>query len=108
MPDAVHVFVDAFAVTQRPRETIAGETVDALLLTSLRPAAPKILLNTEIGDYAVLEERDCGCAFDEVGYRTHLHTIRSFEKLTGEGMTFLAADAPRPGEDAPRAVRAAP
>lgn len=91
-PDDVHVFLDAFAVTQRPCETIAGATVDALLLTSLRPAAPKIRLNTEIGDYAVLEERDCGCAFDAVGYRTHLHTIRSFEKLTGEGMTFLAAD----------------
>lgn len=91
-PDDVHVYLDAFAITQRPRETVGGQTVDALLLTSLRPAAPKILLNTEIGDYGVLEERDCGCLFDEVGYRTHLHTIRSFEKLTGEGMTFLAAD----------------
>lgn len=91
-PDDVHVYLDAFAVGQRPREAAGGETVNALLLTSLRPAAPKILLNTEIGDYAVLEERDCGCLFDEVGYRAHLHTIRSFEKLNGEGMTFLAAD----------------
>jgi hypothetical protein len=91
-PDDVHVYLDAFAVTQRARAVGDGETVDALLLTSLRPAAPKILLNTEIGDYGVLEERDCGCAFDDVGYRTHLHTIRSFEKVTGEGMTFLAAD----------------
>jgi hypothetical protein len=91
-PDDVHVYLDAFAITQRPRETVGGQRVDALLLTALRPAAPKILLNTEIGDCGVLEERDCGCLFDEVGYRTHLHTIRSFEKLTGEGMTILAAD----------------
>lgn len=91
-PDDVHIFLDAFAVIQRARPTGEGKAVDALLMTALRPACPKIMLNTEIGDYGVLETRKCGCLFDEVGYGLHLHTIRSFEKLTGEGMTFVGAD----------------
>jgi hypothetical protein len=90
--DDVHISLDAYAVIQRPRSLGGWEVVDALLLTALRPACPKVLLNTEIGDYAVLETRRCGCLFDELGYFQHLHTIRSFEKVTGEGVTFLGAD----------------
>ncbi len=30
--------------------------------------------------------------FDDFGYTRHVHTIRSFDKLTGEGMTFVGAD----------------
>lgn len=91
-PDDVHIFLDAYIVIQRTRPLGDGETVDSLLLTALRPACPKIMLNTEIGDYAVLETRRCGCLLDELGYYQHLHTIRSFEKLTGIGMTFVGAD----------------
>jgi hypothetical protein len=90
--DDVHVSLDAFAVIQRPREAGNGDLGEALLLTSLRPACPKIMLNTEIGDSAVLEARRCGCLFDELGYFQHLHTIRSFQKLTAEGATILTAD----------------
>jgi hypothetical protein len=91
-PDDIHVSLDAYAVIPRSRPVGDGASVDALLLTALRPACPKILLNTEIGDHAVLETRQCGCLFDELGYVQHLHTIRSFEKLTGLGVTFLAGD----------------
>jgi hypothetical protein len=90
--DDVHIMLDAFAVITRPRAVFDGEPVDALLLTALRPACPKIMLNAEIGDFAVLEARSCGCLFDEFGYRQHLHTIRSFDKLTGEGVTFVGVD----------------
>ena len=90
--DDVHVSLDAWAIIQRARPLADEDTVDALLLTAFRPACPKVLLNAEIGDYAVLETRQCGCLFDEVGYFTHLHTIRSFEKLTGIGMTILGGD----------------
>jgi hypothetical protein len=51
-----------------------------------------VLLNAEIGDHAVLETRRCGCRFDGYGYMRHLHTIRSFGKLTGDGVTFIGAD----------------
>jgi len=90
--DDVHVSLDAWAVLPRPRILAEGDSVDTLLLTGMRPACPKVLLNAEIGDYAILESRRCGCDFDEMGYFTHLHTIRSFEKLTGMGMTILGGD----------------
>jgi hypothetical protein len=90
--DDVHVSLDAWAVIPRARRLSEEESVDALLLTGFRPACPKVLLNAEIGDYAVLETRRCECLFDEVGYHTHLHTIRSFEKLTGVGTTILGGD----------------
>ncbi|HEV8339063.1 MAG TPA: hypothetical protein VGR25_05325 [bacterium] len=90
--DDVHLFLDAFAVIQRPLALADGSTVGALLFATLRPAASKVMLNTEIGDHAVMETRSCGCSLDRFGYLQHLHTIRSYEKLTGEGVTFVGAD----------------
>src|SRR3990172_2291094 len=46
-----------------------------------------------------MEERSCGCPLVELGWRTHLHGIRSFEKLTGGGVTFLDGDVIRVLED---------
>jgi hypothetical protein len=37
-------------------------------------------------------ERRCACPLGALGYHTHFHTIRSHEKLTSEGMTFLGHD----------------
>jgi hypothetical protein len=90
--DDVHVASDAFAVIPYDRRGDEGDTFKALLLTTLGASTPKVMLNTEIGDYAVLDSRKCGCLFDEFGYHQHLHTIRSFGKLTGGGVTFLATD----------------
>lgn len=88
--DDVHVSLDAFAViAQSEGQSSASQ---GLLLTSLRPACPKIMLNTEIGDSAVIENRRCGCLFDELGYFQHLHTIRGTLKLTAEGTTILSSD----------------
>jgi hypothetical protein len=94
--DDVHVFADRYALTQRPR--LIGElgpTVDALAFTSLGLLSPKVLLNAETGDYASVETRDCGCALGTLGMRTHLSDVRSFEKLTGEGMTFVRSNLVR-------------
>jgi hypothetical protein len=54
--------------------------------------APMILLNVSLGDDAVMTKRHCGCALEDAGWSTHLHTIRSFEKLNAEGFTLLGAD----------------
>jgi hypothetical protein len=94
-PDDVHVCRDAYAIVPLKRTLDDGHAVNSLLLTSLRPAAPKLLLNAEIGDCAEMETRPCGCLFDELGWTDHLHTIRSFEKLTGEGVTFAGGDLGR-------------
>jgi hypothetical protein len=92
-PDDVHVMMDRCALISRSRLTTAdGPTVDAILATPLSPVVPRIALNTELGDYASIEERDCGCLLGELGARTHLTGIRSFEKLTGEGVTFVRSN----------------
>jgi len=91
--DDVHVLQQKAAVIQR-RQRIgpAGVEAGVLYLTSLTPVSPKIMLNVESGDYAVLEQRRCGCPLGAAGLDQHLHTIRSYEKLTSEGMTFLGGD----------------
>jgi hypothetical protein len=63
--------------------------VAGLLVTSLLPQAPKILLNVETGDSGELARRSCECPLGRVGLDTHRAEIRSFEKLTDEGMTFV-------------------
>jgi hypothetical protein len=52
-------------------------------------------LNVSLGDQAVLEDRNCGCALEPLGWMTHLRDVRSYEKLTAAGMTFLDADVLR-------------
>jgi len=95
-PDEVHLFEDLHALIQTgtPADRSALPA-GALLVTSLRPTAPLILLNVSMGDRAVVTQRSCGCPLERLGWRTHLHTIRSFEKLTAGGMTFLDIDVIR-------------
>jgi hypothetical protein len=63
-----------------------------VLLSSLRPSWPLVLLNVSLGDRADLEQRDCGCPLEGVGWRRHLHTVRSFEKLKIGGHTMLSSN----------------
>jgi hypothetical protein len=91
--DEVHLLRDRMAVIQ-VGSAGAGQGLPggALLLTSLRPTAPIMLLNVSMGDQAVLTRRACGCPLQGLGWVEHLHTIRSFEKLTAGGMTFADTD----------------
>jgi hypothetical protein len=97
--DEVHVAADRVAVLERTRELSYEASIDSLFFTGLTATSPKLMLNAESGDYGVLAERDCGCPLQEFGYPMHLHTIRSYEKLTSEGMTFLGSDLIRLVED---------
>jgi hypothetical protein len=92
--DEVHVATDEVALLQRDR-SVGGDTVGALFCSTLHPAVPKLMVNVELGDYGVLTERACGCPFDQLGFRQHLHTIRSYEKLTTEGMHFVGSELVR-------------
>jgi hypothetical protein len=98
-PDDVHLLHDLHAFIQ-PQPTGHGEDAQglstaALFLSSLHPAAPFIMLNVSLGDQAVMAQRACGCPLQTLGWGTHLHTIRSYEKLTGGGMTFFDTDVIR-------------
>jgi hypothetical protein len=50
------------------------------------------LINVANGDYATMDRRNCGCRFEKNGLTLHLYNIRSYEKLTSEGMNFLFTD----------------
>jgi len=68
----------------------------------LRPAAaPEVLdmLNVQIDDYGIVEERACGCEFESYGYTTHVREIRSYSKLVGEGVTLIGNEMLRILED---------
>ena len=92
-PDEVHLLDDLHAVVQVHGG--AGVPDGALLVSSLRQTAPLVLLNVSLGDQAAMARRECGCSLQALGWRTHLHTIRSFEKLTAGGISLLAADVVR-------------
>jgi hypothetical protein len=59
-----------------------------------------MLLNVSLGDAAILDRRPCDCALAALGWAARLRTIRSFEKLKAEGMTFLDADVAQVLEEA--------
>jgi hypothetical protein len=94
--DDLHVITDLHAVIQPGGDgDCHGLPAEALLVTSLRPTATMILLNVSMGDHARMVRRACGCILQDLGWGTHIHTVRSFEKLTAGGMTFLDFDVVR-------------
>ncbi len=95
-PDDVHLVRDLNAVVQAGRQADRiGVPPGALFVTSLHHAAPYVMLNFSMGDQAVMEARSCGCRLEAVGWTTHLRNIRSFEKLTAGGVTFIDTDLVR-------------
>lgn len=91
--DDVHFNDYMLAAIPRPNALdIDGTAIHPLLFTTLYPQAALLHLNVENGDYATIEKRDCGCALGEVGLRTHLSHIRSYEKFTAEGWTYVYWD----------------
>lgn len=92
--DDVHLLLNRVAAVHQPIEA-GGRTVDGLLLTKLSPTASTVMLNVEAGDTGQLVERTCACPYGRLGYTQHLHSITSYEKFTGEGMTYDASELVR-------------
>ena len=91
--DDVHLITDKVAVIQRQKVLGAGElNVGALVYSTILPSCPKLMLNVESDDYGILEDRECGCPIGEIGFTKHLSKIRSYEKLTSGGVTFLGTE----------------
>lgn len=91
-PDDVHMLTDKIAVITRPWRGGTGPSVAINVHSSVQPSTPKLLLNVESNDYGLLQERSCGCSLERLGYRLHMRQIRSVDKLTSEGMTFIGND----------------
>ena len=91
--DDLHLYRNAYAMIERSRSVgPTGPFVEALLFTSLLPSAPKVLLNVESGDCARIDDLECDCGLGAAGLTTPLDSVRSFEKLSSEGMTFIQLD----------------
>jgi len=90
--DDMHIHLDRLAIIQRTRQTAIGNyNIDSFLLTSLLKNAGKILLNTDIGDFGNLSVGPCDCLFGKLGMNVHVSQVRSYDKLTCEGMTLLGS-----------------
>jgi hypothetical protein len=90
--DEVHVSEHRLALVRRPRAPGALASIRPLLFTTFAPREVRFLFNVENGDYAESIERNCGCALERLGLKHHLYGIRSFEKLTSEGMNYFFGD----------------
>ena len=91
--DEVHLMTDKVALIQRHKTVGGGEhAVTALAFTTVLTSCPKLMLNVELGDYATVTTRDCGCLLESMGFTTHLHDVRSWEKLNSAGVTFLGTE----------------
>jgi hypothetical protein len=89
----VHLFKDSIALFTYPYPVEGLDvSVPAFNLTTLLPTSPKILFNVQTDDYGIVEERHCGCELETYGYTTHLREIRSYSKLTGEGVTLIGTE----------------
>jgi len=89
MPDDVHLFHDLHALIQPGSHAPEfGLPPRSLLVSSIRQTDPILLLNASLGDHAFISERECGCPLEKLGWRKHIYTIRSHDKMTAAGMTF--------------------
>jgi hypothetical protein len=92
-PNDHHLCRDHLALVQHRRQVPGTDIeVDAFLFTTLLPSAPKLAINVEADDYGIVERRSCGCPWEAEGLDVHVRSIRSFRKLTGEGMTLVGSD----------------
>jgi hypothetical protein len=99
--DHTHVYKDSTGIVQYQRYVPQRDAhVEALLFSTLLDDSPKVLLNVEMGDSGDVSTHACSCDFGALGFDVHLSHIRSFEKLTGEGVSFVNTDLVRIVEEA--------
>jgi hypothetical protein len=95
-PNDQHLLMDHLAMIQGKRNVPGFDVaIEPFCYTTLLATAPKLLLNVEIDDYGTVATRACGCPFEALGFTTHMSDIRSFRKLTGEGVTLIGSDMER-------------
>jgi hypothetical protein len=91
--DHCYVYKDTTAIITHPVEVVhSGITVPSFLFTTLLYESPKLLVNVGMGDYGTVYEKADDSEFGRLGFDTHVSNIRSYEKLTGEGVTFVDTD----------------
>jgi hypothetical protein len=87
----MHLYGDRLAVIAAGGGAAAGGGRDqgdqgALAFTSLSLAAPKVLLNVEIGDHGMLRRRPCDCLLGQAGLVWRVSEVHSPAKVAAEGV----------------------
>lgn len=92
--DELHVYLGRLALlpAQGPDHRDSAGARERLLYTTLTITTPKVLLNTDLGDAAVVSTRECGCPFGRLGFDRRLSRIGSLDRLTLEGMTVTTRE----------------
>ncbi len=91
--DHCHLYKDTTAIITHQQVVPNFDLcLNSYLFTTLLYESPKLLLNVGMGDFGDLDLTSCKCGFGELGFDTSLSNIRSYEKLTGEGVTFVDTD----------------
>jgi hypothetical protein len=91
--DHCHLYKDTMAIiTHKYSVPFSGAIVNSFLFTTLLYESPKLLLNVGMGDYGDSVVGSCACGLDALGMDVHIGNIRSYEKLTGEGVSFVDSD----------------
>lgn len=91
--DHCHLYKDTTAVITHKYSVPHFEiNVDSFLFSTLLYESPKLLLNVGMGDYGKVYTEPSDCEFGKMGFDTHISGIMSYEKLTGEGVTFVDTD----------------
>jgi hypothetical protein len=91
-PNDQHLLIDHLAMIPWRRSVPGFDVeVESFHYTTLLPTSPKLMLNVETDDYGIVETRACGCLLGSLGFTTHMREIRSFSKLTGEGVTLIGS-----------------
>jgi len=91
--DSCHLYKDSSAIiTHRTEVPYLDQSLDSFLLTGLLCESPKVLLNVGMGDFGDVALKPCDCEYGRAGFDIKLSGIRSYEKLTGEGVTFVNTD----------------
>ena len=96
--DEVHLLSDTVALVSPDAEPrLDGSR--RLSFTYIPGKGPKVVINVDLGDQAIIKERRCGCPFEELGFHTHLSHVRSASRSTMEGIALQHTDLVRISEE---------
>jgi hypothetical protein len=85
-----------------------ADSSGALAFTSLSLAAPKVLLNAELGDHGTLRRQPCDCALGRAGLEWRVSGVHSPAKIAAEGVQLGEVDFTRLVEGAVRDLGGSP
>jgi len=97
----MHLYADRLALIGPEPDDPAAPAVP-FAFTTLSLAAPKVLLNVELGDQGRLRRRTCDCPLGRAGLSWHVRDVHSPAKIAAEGVKLGEVDFARLVEEAMR------